>query len=73
MWENQVDMLNDLWEARAERDRWRKAAELSFNNFHDGGCPANPRQLENSKRFGYPYGTECDCGFDAYIEAVRGD
>ena len=21
MWDNQVDLLNDLWEARAERDR----------------------------------------------------
>jgi hypothetical protein len=27
VWENQVDLLNDLWEARAERDRWRKAAD----------------------------------------------
>jgi hypothetical protein len=28
VWENQVDMLNDLWEARAERDRWHSVAEV---------------------------------------------
>ncbi len=53
--------------------KWRSVAELLFCPFHDGGCPAHPRQIKLNKQLVEPRSEECDCGHDAYMRAVGND
>jgi len=67
---------------QAERDRllldvqkWRSVAELNHSSTHDGGCYASDHSKKMQARGEWPKDlpTKCDCGFDAYEQAVRGD
>ena len=65
MWESQVEMLNDLWAARADRDNWREVAQMLYNNLrHSGLCDSMWKDAP------------CSCGLEMIrdkYEAAHGD
>jgi hypothetical protein len=63
----------DLAKARAERDEWKRIAEMYFVPFHEGGCPASRVAVENNRRLVHPRSEQCDCGHDAYLKAINND
>jgi hypothetical protein len=61
----------DFAKVQAERDEWKRIAEMLFHPFHEGGCPADPRSIENNRRLVQPRTEQCDCGYDAYMKAIN--
>ena len=63
----------DFAKVQAERDEWKRIATMYFHPFHDGGCPADPRSIENNRRLVKPRSEQCDCGHDAYMKAINNE
>jgi hypothetical protein len=60
----------DFAKVQAERDEWKRIAEMYFVPFHEGGCPASRVAVENNRRLVHPRSEQCDCGHDAYMKAI---
>jgi hypothetical protein len=66
-WDNSSEILNDLWECRKERDRWRMLAE--------GLAKRLSYQVKECKRLGYSQTCRCTEGcavLDEFIEPPLG-
>jgi hypothetical protein len=50
VWENSIQMLDDIWEARKARDQWREIADSLYNHLpwgtSDGAVEARRKYTE---------------------------